>query len=220
MATIENGILGGFSGKAGPIVGYQRLGKWVIRQRPSYSAKMKQGSELQRVSRALFTKAQVLLSPVLDLVRIGFKLEAKARQITAHNAAKSYQLRNAFTENGDIEFSKVAFCRGSLPLAASMQVERLEDGIKFTWSPTSIEKDASHRDQVMLIAYDNDMTDQIGKPKPKAYSLLSGARRYEGEEVLKISEQSRGHCLHTYMAFISDDREFISNSVYLGEICY
>jgi hypothetical protein len=44
MAIIREGINGGFSGKAGAVVGYYRLGKWVMRGLPKPSSKNKRGT--------------------------------------------------------------------------------------------------------------------------------------------------------------------------------
>lgn len=59
--------------------------------------------------------------------------------------------------------------------------------------------------------------DSYGKHKPAAYYLLSGARRKSGMETLEIPLRSKGNTLHTYIAFISDDRERISMSTYVGK---
>ena len=50
--------------------------------------------------------------------------------------------------------------------------------------------------------------------------ILNGARRKTGIETLEISPRSKIHKIHTYIAFISDDRESISMSTYVGEIEY
>ena len=72
----------------------------------------------------------------------------------------------------------------------------------------------------MLLHYDNMITDENNKKNPQAYYVLSGARRKTGIETLEISPRSIGHKIHTYIAFISDDRERISMSTNIGEIEY
>ncbi|MNE91713.1 hypothetical protein D3C80_1893580 [compost metagenome] len=55
--------------------------------------------------------------------------------------------------------------------------------------------------------------------------LLSGARRNEGSEELKVSlvpktnnNANKDEYIETYIAFISDDRKRISDSVYVGRV--
>ncbi len=220
MAVISSGINGGFSGKAGNVVGYYRLGKWIIRGLPKPSAKNKRGSESQKASRSIFTKTQHFLTPVLDFIRVGFNMEGRSRQMTAHNAAKSYNMLNAFTADGEIDFSKVLLSFGNLPGVVNPTVEKDDAGLHFTWVNNSADKGVEPRDQVMLLAYDNMLVDINGKKTPKAYYLLSGARRKDGKETLEIRPASKGNTLHTYISFISDDRERISMSTYVGEIVY
>ena len=220
MAIIREGINGGFSGKAGAVVGYYRLGKWVIRGLPKPSRKNKVGTIEQKASRSKFTKMQHALSPIVDFIRVGFHMEAKARQLTAHNVAKSHNMLHAFSPNGEIDFSKLLISFGYLPGSLNPTVQKDDVGLHFNWTNNSAEEQAHARDQVMLLAYDHMNVDQINMPAPKAFFILSGARRKAGMDTLEIPAHFKGHAFHTYIAFISDDRERISMSTYVGEIVY
>jgi len=59
----------------------------------------------------------------------------------------------------------------------------------------------------------------------RTYLSLSGARRSEGEDMLEIrtvaadrGATKRDDVIETYIAFISDDRQSISDSIYAGRI--
>lgn len=225
MAILNGGINGGFSGKAGPVVGYYRLGKWCMRAMPKKSSKNKRGTPAQKESRSTFTKTQQFLSPILSFIRVGFNMEARAKQMTAHNLAKSYNMLNAFTPEGEIDYSKAQVSFGKLPGAADLVVEKDDIGLHFSWKIASSEKLSYSSDQVMLLAFDetafkfNKETKPSDKEK-EAYYIVSGARRKAGIETLEIPAKAKGHVLHTYLAFISDDRERVSMSAYTGEIVY
>lgn len=225
MATIENGINGGFSGKVGKVVGYYRLGKSCIRALPRLSTKNKIGTTAQKESRSTFTKTQKLLSPILSFIRVGFNMEARSKQLTAHNLAKSYNMLNAFNPEGEIDYSKVMVSFGKLPGAVDPMVEKDDAGLHFSWKNNLEEKLAYSSDQVMLLAF-NDSAFQYnlshtgGNKKKEAYYMLSGARRKTGKESLEIPAHVKGDVLHAYIAFISDDRERVSMSTYLGEITF
>ncbi len=225
MAIIKHGINGGFSGKVGTVVGYNRLGKWVIRGLPELSEKAKQGTPKQKASRSLFSKLQRFLSQTLAFVRVGFNMEGRLRQITAHNAAISHNMLNAFSADGEIDYKKVLFTFGNLPGALNATVEKNDIGLHFSWTNNSSEKLAQPDDQVMLLAFDGTAFEEniAGKnlnTKKEVYYMLSGARRKAGYETLELPTHVKGNVLHTYISFIADDRESISISSYVGEVTY
>jgi hypothetical protein len=210
MAILHGGPNGGFSGKAGSIVGVMRLGTAIIRSMPKLSRKNKKGTPAQNANRSLFTKMQYFLSPVLDFIRVGFNIEGRSKNMTAHNAAKSYNMLNAFNAEGDIDFSKVLLSFGRLPGALNATVAKGDDGICFTWENNSTDKWASSNDQVMVLVFDTE--------KNNAYYLTSGARRNTKMDTLIIPPSAKTQTLHTWIAFIADNRERVSMSSYLGMV--
>lgn len=212
MATFNNGINGGFTGKAGSVIAYQLHGKWVMKGMPKPSAKNKRGTTSQKACRCAFTKMQTFLSPLIDFIRVGFNLESKSRQMTAHNAAKSYNMLNAQNENSEIDYSKVRLTFGNLIGAENPNVTKDNVGFHFSWTNNSSENYIRKTDQVMLVAYDilNE----------KAIYLLSGARRQKGMESLQIPTHLKGNEFHTWISFISDDRESIAMSTYIGSYIF
>ena len=53
-----------------------------------------------------------------------------------------------------------------------------------------------------------------------AFRTVSGNRRRSGEELLLIHEHGANRSYHIWIAFIADNREDISNSIYLGLMAY
>ncbi len=212
MATGKHGPNGGLSGTFGSVVGYYRLGTWVVRGLPKARKKKRTATNAQKASRSTFTKMQHFLAPIVGYIRVGFNMEGRSKNMTAHNAAKSYNMLNAFTADGEIDISKVVISYGKLPGAENPVVVKDPLGLLFSWTNNSVAKGANGFDQVILLAY--DVQNQI------AHGLESGARRRSGKQLLEFDELSTRKSLHTWIAFISDDRERISMSTYLGEIGY
>lgn len=214
MAIISNGVNGGFSGKAGSVVGYYQYGKWVIRGLPKNSRKNKKGSPDQNICRSRFTKMQNFLKPLVFFIRIGFNLEAKRNGNSPHNSANSWNLLNAFDENGEINISAVRVSSGNLPGAADAAVETFEDELVFSWRDNSRESritpELRESDQVMLLVYCPN--------RRLAQFVWSGARRSEGREIIKIERLGQAREYHTWISFIADDRLSISNSNYIGTV--
>ncbi len=212
MAVITGGINGGFSGKAGSVVGYYSMGKWIIRGLPKPSKKNKRGTPKQKECRSKFTKTQQFLAHIVPFIRVGYNMYGRVNNITAHNAAKSYIMLNAFKPEGEIDYSKVLVTYGNIPSALDATVQQDDTGLHFSWTDNSKEKNAQSDDQVMLLAY--DVKNGIVK------ATLSGARRKSGKEFLEISKAQKIQNFQVYIAFISDDREQISMSEYLGEVVF
>ncbi len=219
MAILENGPNGGFRGKAGSYIGYQIYGKWVIRGIPKLSEKNKKGSTLQKVSRSRFTLMQHFLSPLLYFLRVGFKLASIKNQNSAYNSAKSYNMLNAFDEQDSIIYEKICLTQGRLTGAEGVTVEKDDVGLHFSWvnnsdySALRKKNEALCSDQVMLVAYN---------VKAKCVdTITSGATRETCRESLIIKRQySSGTELHLWISFVSEDRENIATSSYLGSIVY
>lgn len=212
MAILKDGVNGGFTGKVGSVIGYQLNGQWVIKGLPKPNKKNKKGTADQNKCRGKFTLMQGFLSTVLYFIRVGFNLEAKLRMISAHNVAKSYNMLHAFSEDGQIIYSKIRLTQGDLQGADEPTVAAAENGLQFSWNNKLVTGFQNTDDQVMLLAYN--------KESKKAYYFLSGARRKKGTDLLEIPDFYKGNAFHTWISFIADDRESISNSVYVGLIIY
>ncbi|WP_316832380.1 DUF6266 family protein [Pedobacter aquatilis] len=212
MAILNEGINGGFTGKVGSVIGYQLNGKWVIRGLPKFSQKNKIGTAKQQVCRKKFTLMQHFLAGVFYYIKTGFNLESKRRGISAHNAAKSFNMINAFNEAGEIDYSKIILTYGVLeqPNVPKHYID--DSGLHFSWEINSTGGNGRTTDQVMVLAYN--------KTNKRADCIFSGNRRYIGKETLEIPNLTKGDTFHTWISFISDDRTSISISVYIGQITY
>lgn len=212
MAVVTGSAMGFFKGKIGNAVSYQLNGKNVVRSLPGKSAKNKRGSVKQNANRSKFTKMQNFLQPTLYFIRVGFNIEGRSRQMSAHNAAKSYNMLNAFSLEGEIDYSKMVVSYGNLAGAVEAIVVQDDAGLHFSWKNNSEPHVVHGGDQVMLLAYcPNDGSAEI---------MLSGARRRAGHETLEMYGIKKGYEIHTWIAFISDDRQQISMSTYVGKILY
>ena len=113
MAMYSKGTNGAFSGKAGSIVGSNWRGVDYLKSMPKKSNK--KGSELQLAQRRKFALAPLYLSPIKDILNIGFK-DKQLNKTTGYNAAVKIFLNNAIV--GDypdfaIDFSQIVLSKGS-----------------------------------------------------------------------------------------------------------
>lgn len=212
MAIVTGGVNGPFKGKVGSVFGYTMMGKNIIKGAPRKSAKNKRGSVAQNACRSKFIKTQQFLRPILPFIKTGFNMVARAKQISAHNAAKSYNMLNAFSPDGEIDYSKVLVSFGNLPGAITAQVETYDTGLQFSWTNPIDTNGAYSDDQVMLLVYNAEQR--------IAYFVFNGAKRKVEMERMELWKNKTPFQYHTWIAFISDDRQDISMSTYLGEITF
>ena len=91
MGRIRKGILGGFSGKVGTVVGSSWKGIAYMRSLP---LKVKNPrTQPQRMQRSKFALSLSLLQPMTAFLRTGWKLYAYKK--SPFNAAMSYTINNA-----------------------------------------------------------------------------------------------------------------------------
>ncbi len=200
MARFQNGILGGFSGKVGTVVGYTRYGQTYMRSTPKKITK--EPSDDQLINRKAMKAAMAWLKPIVAYVRIGFQNYSEKQH--GFGSAVSYTKLNALREDKTVDPSLALISWGDLPLPVDAAVTNPEQGIlEFTWQ---IEKDS--KDRALVLVYAN-ATEHMGD--------LCGARRKEGMHILEC-QQLIGREADIYLGFLSEERDRCSNSVYLGRM--
>ena len=208
MGKISQGILGGLSGKVGNVVGGTWKGIDYIRIKPSSVANPR--TEGQVNQRNKFTITLEYLQPNKDFIKIGYKSFANKK--TEFNAAMSYVLNNAvggISPNFTIDYSSALLSRGSLSSVLNGSTDLATAGeVSFAWNDNSAEGNANATDKAMVLVYNPS--------KKESISILDGADRTTGSQVVTIPSTYAGDTVELFMAFVSADGKQVSNSVYLG----
>ena len=200
MARINNGIMGGFSGKVGTVVGYNRMGQACMRSLPKKITKAP--SESQLINRKAMKSAMAWLKPIKEYVRVGFQ-NYSAKQ-HGFGSAVSYNKQKALREDKTLDPSLAMISWGELLAPEGVAVSNPDPGIlEFRWPSVK-----GSKDRALILTY-SDQTNIIGD--------LCGARRNEGKHVLDCKNLI-GKEADIYMAFVSEERDKCSNSVYLGRM--
>jgi hypothetical protein len=217
MARLKSGILGPLVGKIANLVGYIRLGQPVIRMEARKRKKKRARSDGQKAVNLRFKIVKSFIAQISDFINVGYKLDVAGTTKIPENNAVSYHINEAVTGTYPdlvLDYSKVLISRGKLPVPVNPTVELEGDVLKFKWDIDPKPEGKRKRDQVMLLAY---KTGTQGSDY-----IVSGARRLEGADELPVqiarSKYEKDDFLETYMAFIADDRQSISNSVYVGRV--
>jgi hypothetical protein len=208
MGTIKQGILGGFSGKVGTVVG----GSWKgISYMRSLAQNVKNPrTEAQMTQRSKFALTLAFLKPITNYVRVGFKPYATKQ--TAFNAAMSYIVANAISgeyPNHTLDFAKVLVSRGSLFPVENASAEADAGKITISWTDNSGISDALPTDVAMPLVF-NPL-------KVEAVFSTSAAARADGMAEINLPADWAGDNVEVYLGFVSADGKAIANSIYLGE---
>jgi hypothetical protein len=204
MGRLTKGINGDITGKVGNIVGAYWRDIYYIRSLPSKVNNPR--TEGQVKQRSKFSVTMEFLSAITPFIRIGFK-EYSTGRLTAFNAATSYNIKNATTENNDkieLDFSKVLVSRGSLCTAFGIKAEIINEQLQFTWDAT-LKENARSNDLVMLLTYNST--------KKEAIYNFCVAQRSHTTAQMQLPSNWAEDTIHSYISFRSADGELVSESV-------
>lgn len=211
MGTIRKGVNGGFSGKAGSVIG----GNWrdvdYIRGLPRLSGKPATLKQLEQ--RARFMAAVKFLHPLKQLLNLGYKT-ANTGRATGYNLALHQVIKNAII--GDyptytIDYPKVELSRGGLkePIDAAATLNE-EGGLSFTWLPLSNDLDSKAGDTAIIVIYNTQ--------KQLFMYNLQKVERSVGAATMDLPASFLGDTVETWMFFTSVFEDKISKSVYVGSV--
>ena len=208
MGTIKQGILGGFSGKVGTVVG--STWKSVHYMRALAVSFSDPRTEKQKNQRSKFTAAVNFTKAMTPFLRFGYK-EFSGQQ-SAFNAAVSYILKHAMKGSGtnvSIDYNKALVTRGSLVPALDATITVNESKVTFAWTDNSGMGDATVTDAAMLLAYNKD--------KGMAVYDIAAATRSDAKAELKLPANWKDDALAIYLGFCNEDVTNVANSVCLQD---
>ncbi len=213
MATLNLGILGGFSGTVGTVVGStNKKGDDIIRARSKKRRTSNtEGQVSQRTKFGLVTGFMQGVNPVL---KTGLKQMAAAENMSAHNYACRYALKNAMAGTDaqpELDYSKVIISDGNLSRISGATAVKEGDNIKFSWSDSVESAVGKVTDKVNLLVY-NVTNGEI------SYSMGEVLRSAKTAN-LPIPYSETGDQLLFYLFFQSaTDSTLVSTSQYLGTV--
>ena len=207
MGTISKGILGGFSGKVGQVVGATWRG--VTYMRSIGGKRTGPPTQAQLEQQEKFRLMVAFLRPFASLLSIGFK--GYANQQTGVNAAVSYNLQNAVLGSSspyNIDFGRILLSRGDLPGVSGGTAEPLAGGkVKFTWQNNTGIGTAKATDRCIPVVWGGEYNEAI---------FLIGGTSRDSQEMTLDCPSLINETVQTWLAFISADGRKVSTSVNTG----
>jgi len=207
MGTIQKGILGGFSGKVGTVVGANWRGKDVMRSLPKKSQRV--ATEQQMIVRTKFKLITQFLSPISMILKAHFGQSSGEK--SRRNLAVSYHIREAITgiyPDFLIDFPKVIITKGELPGLQEPQITPEAGGnLAIAWEDNSEQSMAKPGDLLLAVAFN---------PEKNLYEDRQSAVRSALAYDMAVPANWVGDAVHLWLSFTSADGKTRSTSFYAG----
>ena len=210
MGKIKQGILGGFSGKVGTVIGSFWKGKSLMRglTQSHHDAK----TQDQLAQRAKFSLMAKFNSLIQGITNIGFKDAENGT--TAQNEAMSYNLKHAITgtyPSFAVDYANVLVSMGPLPNVEAPAAN--DDGaghLEVSWTDNTGDGDTTGDDLVMVLIYNSD--------KDATRAFPAAAKR--GDQTFTFTNPTNwsADTVHVYVAAKSVKDSTTSRSEYLGTV--
>jgi hypothetical protein len=210
MAKLKQGILGGFSGKVGNVVGGSWNGIDYMRAKPANVKDPK--TEAQMAQRMKFRVMMRFLRKVKPIIQRGF--QAGSQRMSAVNRASSYNLKNAISGSYpdlEIDYPNLLVTRGDLMPADNVTAESsVATELHLQWNDNSGLGSAQPDDVGLLLVY----VPEIEQP----LLVMDQFERQDEDFVLDLPTSLAGKEVQTYLGWVSADGTEASDSQYLGPI--
>ena len=207
MGKINKGILGGFTGKVGSVVG--AFWKGIAYMRSLAGSTHNPKSAKQTSQRLKFAMMSTFLSRILGFINVGFHDQAKG--MTESDAAFKFNFHNAIGgtfPDFELLYNKFLVSKGNLDLPYSPSALIDSQTVNVSWTDNSGISKALATDQAMILVYNS--------AKGQAVYNLNAGNRQERQASLALPTAWNGDSVDIWMAMRQADSTLTSDSAYLG----
>lgn len=208
MGKIKTGILGGFQGKVGTVIGSTWRGENIMKALPKSSGKAP--SEMQKMQRLKFKTISEFLNPLRSTLSNYYGNGAGVK--SRYDLAVSYHLQNAIEVAEDtttILFNRVMVAKGSLfGFQNASQTVGTGGVIDLTWEDNTSFGNAQASDSVSVVCY----SEAFGL----FYVFENIGTRDSLSAQVSLPAQLLGTEVQLYAFLYNASTKTASNSAYLG----
>ena len=211
MGKIKTGILGGFQGKVGTVIGSTWRGESIMRALPKTAAKAP--TESQRIQRLKFKAVSEFLNPLRSTLSTYFGNDTGVK--SKYNMATSYHITNAveITEQGtQILYPRVLVAKGTLFGFQNLTTTQSETVITLNWEDNTVFGNAKAEDTVNVVCYIEEVN---------TFYVFDGIANRDGLTAsVTLPQNFLGYNVEVYAFLYDKVSKTSSNSVYLGSIAF
>lgn len=204
MAKVENGALGSYRGKLGPLIFYKIFEKDCVRTKPAHNTNPKSPAQIRQQQKMRLVNDFTI--PLKEL--LGITLAPITAGRSAYHTATSFNLKEAisFNEANEVcfDFSKAVISIGPIHIPDKVEAQRKDRICHITWNNHA----GNPTDTALVVAYQAE--------SKKADFWFTGTQRKQ--QYLSWQPLLLDAPMHVWMVFRSRDEKRYSNTVYLGEL--
>ncbi|MCY1511900.1 hypothetical protein D9M68_463410 [compost metagenome] len=208
MKIYLNGPIRGLSGKLGNVVASHWKGIPYLRSLPKKSNKPPTPAQLGVQAR--FALAIHLLSPIKEVLNLGYS-HKKLTRMSGYNAAvKTFLTNNSITGTYpalEVDFSKLQLSRGLLRPLNDVTGSYMKGSLCLSWKYSENRFMSFPDDEVIALVYNQTS---------KAYHMRASVQRRAQQLKMNPGAQA-GDRLHVWVFATSHDQEAVSYSQYIGQ---
>lgn len=212
MGKLNMGILGGFCGTVGTVVGTtNKNGVDIIRAKTNRRRNSNTVGQVEQ--RTKFSMVTQFMSPLNSLLKIGFGATV-GTEMSPYNYACKKLLKDAIigdSSNLELDFSKVSISEGNLSRSTKAEAVLDLDQVHFTWAFSGTTDNVNSLDKAVLVVYSPSNTELT--------YTVGASNRASLEGVLPLPYYEYGDTMLFYLFFQSStDPLIVSKTQYLGSI--
>lgn len=209
MAISKNGILGGFSGKVGNIVGVQLNGEHIVRAAPRPSKKP--ATEKQKRQRLKFALAVQFTKPFLFITNqffANFPIASDKKSLIISYA--SHHVVKIKEDEFYLDWSKFLLSSGDLAGFHYLDFRIDRRGLLLTWKDNTQQAYAQAEDKI-YVAIASESLQQV-------LFLEDIAQRSSLQALVALPDWTMEETSHVYVFMSNPDKTQCCNSFYLGAL--
>lgn len=209
MGKIHVGILGGFQGKVGTVIGSRWRGEDIIRAKPG--KRPDRPTDQQKIQRLKFKAVSEFLNPLRGILSTYFGSESGVK--SRYNLATSYHLTDAVEvtdEVAEILYPRVMVSKGTLSGFQNPVTSLAGTDVTLQWEDNSMSNNARAEDGVNLVFY--------SAARQEYYVYENVVAREALTATVSLSGNLAGTSVEAYAFLYSATAKLAANSVYLGSL--
>lgn len=207
MARQRYGIVDGYRGSVGPVIGYMWRGRWCLRSRPVHVHNPR--TEPQQRNRERFRQTVLLASRMKEALRVGMHAASMAAGMTECNMFCRLNRGLVSVEGGSMTVDHARLQLSCGPVAG-VEVEAVEAAGEGVMALTFSSEGGSSADRVRVYAWCAEREECL---------LAADVARREGAASVALPEGWRGCTAHLYL-FATDYRGRASATAYGGSVAW
>lgn len=211
MGTFSKGILGGFSGKVGNVVGARWRGKDIMRSLPTRGTYTPTQAQLEQRDR--FTTVIKFLTPIKEILSAYFGKQQGDK--SSFNLATGYHIKEALLpdplDTFVIDYPKVLIGKGDLRGISNGSVTPDSfQVLNVFWDDNSGQGNAAATDELVVVVY-NETLNLFETANPAGTRNLTTVQ-------LTLPAYWAGLELQVWATFVTADKKLAATSTYLGAV--